>query len=390
MRGDIPYWGAGSIVDYVDDYLFDETLVLLGEDGAPFFDAARPVAHLVRGRVWVNNHIHVLRTTGRVLPQYLVHALNSVDFADYIDGSTRDKLTQGSMKTIRVPVPPVEVQSAIVDYLDSETSRLDALIDRKQRFIDLLLEKRTALITRAVTKGLDPDVEMKDSGVDWFGAYPARWQLGPLRHAIQRIEQGWSPQCESRPADDDEWGVLKAGAVNGGVYRPGEHKALPADLEPAHEYVLEPGDFIVSRANTRQLLGSAGVIPNDVGERRLLCDKLFRFVFAPDTVDPHFLAYLFASPVVRYQLERDATGASGSMQNIGQDTLRSLLVALPAMPEQVAIVAELDTRLAKSDELVEKTNVSIDLLREYRAALISAAVTGQIDIPGTETTEEVA
>ena len=96
--GIYPYWGAGRIMDYVDDYIFDERLVLLGEDGAPFFDDFRPVSHLIDGKIWVNNHIHVLRTKDNVVDSYLVHALNSVDYHEYINGSILNKLTQSNMK----------------------------------------------------------------------------------------------------------------------------------------------------------------------------------------------------------------------------------------------------------------------------------------------------
>ena len=97
MQGDYPYWGANSIVDYVDRWLFDEELVLLGEDGAPFFDKSRPVAFRVRGKIWVNNHAHVLRPQSTVDAEFLAHALNCIDYRAFIDGSTRDKLTQSDM-----------------------------------------------------------------------------------------------------------------------------------------------------------------------------------------------------------------------------------------------------------------------------------------------------
>ena len=97
--GPYPYWGAGKIMDYVDDYIFEDEIVLLGEDGAPFFDDYRPVSHYVNEKVWVNNHIHVLRPKG-IDPRYLVHCLNSVDYHEYINGTILNKLTQGNMMNI--------------------------------------------------------------------------------------------------------------------------------------------------------------------------------------------------------------------------------------------------------------------------------------------------
>jgi len=165
MQGEYPYWGANSIVDYVDRWLFDEKLVLLGEDGAPFFDRSKSVAFQVTGKIWVNNHAHVLRPRPIIESKFLAHVLNCVDYRAFIDGTTRDKLTQGDMNAIPIQYPPVPEQQTIATFLDHQTARIDTLIAKKQRLIELLQEKRTALITHAVTKGLDPNVAMKDSGI---------------------------------------------------------------------------------------------------------------------------------------------------------------------------------------------------------------------------------
>ena len=194
MRGDIPYWGANSIVDRIDSWLFDEELVLLGEDGAPFFDRNREVAFTVNGKVWVNNHAHVLRPGPQVLARFLSAVLNCVDYAAFIDGTTRDKLTQGDMNVIPVQLPPLPEQRAIAAFLDRETANIDSLVAKKERLIELLQEKRTALISRTVTKGLDPDVPMKDSGVEWLGEIPAHWEVKRMKHLAGKIGSGKTPK----------------------------------------------------------------------------------------------------------------------------------------------------------------------------------------------------
>ncbi|MBL8862891.1 MAG: restriction endonuclease subunit S [Planctomycetes bacterium] len=155
MQGDYPYWGANSIVDYIDRWLFDEELVLLGEDGAPFFDRTKPVAFRVTGKIWVNNHAHVLRPRRDVVATFLAHALNCVDYRAFIDGTTRDKLTQGDMNAISIQCPPPEEQRAIAAFLDRETARIDALFAKVRDAIDRLKELRTALISAAVTGKID-------------------------------------------------------------------------------------------------------------------------------------------------------------------------------------------------------------------------------------------
>jgi type I restriction enzyme S subunit len=154
-RGAIPYWGANSIVDHVDEALFDEDLVFLGEDGAPFFDKTKPVAFFSTGKVWPNNHVHVLRPVVTHTGKFIAYALNITDYANFIDGSTRDKLTQGAMKEIPIPFPPLAEQIAIAEFLDSELARYETLTAEAQRAIDLLQERRTALISAAVTGQID-------------------------------------------------------------------------------------------------------------------------------------------------------------------------------------------------------------------------------------------
>ena len=155
MQGGYPYWGANKIIDHVDRWLFDEPLVLLGEDGAPFFERGRDVAFAVSGKIWVNNHAHVLRCGTRIVPEFCAHALNCVDYTGFIDGSTRDKLTQQAMGSIPIQVPAIPEQSDIVESLASATSALRTAIARAVQEIGLLREYRTRLIADVVTGKLD-------------------------------------------------------------------------------------------------------------------------------------------------------------------------------------------------------------------------------------------
>jgi type I restriction enzyme S subunit len=120
-----------------------------------------------------------------------------------------------------------------------------------------------------------PSLPMKDSGIDWLGKVPAHWDVKPVKSLIHSIEQGWSPQCEGYPADDGDWGVLKVGCVNGGRFDPDENKALPVNLEPIPSLGIAKGDILISRANTRELVGSAAVVEDNYPQL-MLCDKLYR------------------------------------------------------------------------------------------------------------------
>lgn len=154
VPGDIPYYGATKQVDTVADWLFDETLVLLGEDGAPFFEPLKDVAYRIDGKSWVNNHAHVLRPKG-IEATFLSHALNIVSYSSYIDGSTRDKLNQSKMKEIPVPFPPNEECRKIGERIREIESNLSGIIKSTQIMIETLVEYRTALISAAVTGKID-------------------------------------------------------------------------------------------------------------------------------------------------------------------------------------------------------------------------------------------
>jgi type I restriction enzyme S subunit len=278
-----------------------------------------------------------------------------------------------------VPLLPADRQRAIAAFLDRKTAAIDALVSKKERLIDLLHEKRQALITRAVTKGVDPNVRMKNSGVEWLGKIPAHWTLVPLRRRLLHIEQGWSPACESRPADEGEWGVLKVGCVNYGVFDYRENKALPSDLSPLPELEVRQGDVLISRANTRALAGSAALV-GEVPLRLLLCDKLFRLRYRVDEVHAPYLLLALQSRPTRHQFERDATGASGSMQNLGQDSILNLLLPWPPLQEQRALATGLDGVFGDVSRVSTAVREQIARLREYRQTLIAAAVTGKIDV----------
>jgi type I restriction enzyme S subunit len=155
MQGPFPYWGANRIIDHVNSWLFDEDLVLLGEDGAPFFEAGRDVSFAVSGKIWVNNHAHVLKCKPCVSSSFLATALNCVDYRNFIDGSTRDKLTQRAMGSIPIQVPEVLEQRRIVDRVDQETSDLRHALRVLHGEISLIRELRSAVIADIVTGKLN-------------------------------------------------------------------------------------------------------------------------------------------------------------------------------------------------------------------------------------------
>lgn len=279
----------------------------------------------------------------------------------------------------RLPLPPLPEQWAIAAFLDRETVKIDALVAEHRRLIELLREKRQAVISHAVTRGLDPTARLKPSGVDWLGEVPEGWEVVPARRIIQRMEQGKSPECDSFPAEPGSWGVLKTGCVNRGFYNEAENKFLPAGTEPHAEYEVKSGDVLMSRASgSPDLIGSVARVRNTQG-RILLSDKIFRLHLGPDT-DPNFVVLLFGSRPLREQIVLAISGGEGMANNLPQSSILEMICTKPPVEEQAAISAHLRSRRERYDNAMNEAESAIVLLQERRAAFISAAVTGKIDV----------
>lgn len=336
---------------------------------------------LANGVAFGTTELHVLRPSPTLDARFLFYLTIANDFrshgeSEMLGAGGQKRVPESFLKDWMASLPRIEVQERITRFLDEKTARIDALIEKKQALVERLAEKRQALITRAVTQGLNPDAPMKPSGVDWLGDIPAHWHQRRLRFSVRRIEQGWSPQCENRPAEIGEWGVLKVGCVNDDQYREAENKVLPSDLDAISRYEVRVGDLLVSRANTKELLGSAAIVDRTQGQI-LFCDKLYRVEAGAD-VDRRYLTAFLRSPLARFQYEREATGTSGSMQNIGQDTLKNLCHPLPPLLEQEAIGQWVWCVMQEFSRVADVIARTVEKLYEQRSALVTAAVTGQL------------
>lgn len=380
--GAFPVFGGNGLRGYTSTNTHDGRHVLIGRQGALCGNI-----NYAAGKFWASEHAIVVTPLHQVEVIWLGELLRAMNLNQYSVSAAQPGLSVEAVSRLRIPVPPLSEQSAIAAFLHRETAKIDALVSEQQRLIELLKEKQQAVISHAVTKGLDPNVPMKDSGVEWLDEVPEHWEVTRIKHVTRTIEQGWSPQCEGFAVDSlEEWGVLKVGCVNGGTFNPVENKKLPLDLEPIPELSIVAGDLLVSRANTRELVGGAAVAlgshPN-----LLLCDKLYRLRLQPGVCSPRFLAQYLGTLKVRSQIELSATGASSSMLNIGQATILEMSVALPPIEEQFAIVASLDGATNGLEALIAHAAAAIALLQERRSALVSAAVTGKIDVRGLMSVE---
>ena len=282
------------------------------------------------------------------------------------------------MLTTALPLIALSL-AAIATFLDRETAKIDALVAEQEKLIALLQEKRQAVISHAVTKGLDPNVPMKDSGVEWLGEVPGHWDLAPLKQVITRIESGTSVNAIDTPAGIGELGVLKTSCVYHGHFDADENKAVIPDEYDRVACPVTAGTLIVSRMNTPDLVGAAGVV-HASHENLFLPDRLWQVHF--DGAHPDFVHHWTHTPPYRAQVEMACAGTSSSMQNLGQDQFRGFVIPRPPLSEQTAIATFLDRETTKLDTLMAEARTAITLLQERRTALISAAVTGQIDVRG--------
>ena len=357
-----PYYGANGVIDYVEGYIFEGEHILIGEDGAPFFDKTREVSLLTSGRFWVNNHCHILKNIGTSEARFIVQCLNSVDYFEYITGSTRDKLTQADLNRIKIPIPSYQEQTQIATFLDRKTGQIDELIRIKARLIELLQEKRTVLINQVVTKGLDPNVEMKPSGVEWIGQIPVHSEVKRLKY-IADLNMGQSPPSEEYNSDQLGTPFLQGNAEFG------LHQPTPKIYCPTAKKHASPGDILLS---VRAPVGALNIADQAYGIGRGLC------AIRPRTnqLERHYAKYLLE--VVRTELYVVATGTTYDAVTVND--ISNITCVVPPLPEQVQIAAFLDHKTQQIDELLSAEQRKIELLKEYRQSLISEAVTGKIDV----------
>ena len=334
---------------------------------------------------YFQNSVNRVRVRDGNSNHYLYYWMSVIKDKGYIDvlcnKSTIAHFTAEKVAAVPVPFPPPEEQFAIAIFLDRETGKIDALVAEQEKLIQLLREKRQAVISHAVTKGLNPAAPMKDSGIEWLGDVPAHWEVVPLKQVVSQIESGVSVNASDQPASETELGVLKTSCVYSGQFDANENKTvIEAEIDRV-ACPLKAGTLIVSRMNTPDLVGAAGLVkcaPQNI----YLPDRLWQVSFS--SAAPAFVHYWTQSVLYRAQIRVVCAGTSSSMQNLGQDQFRTFSFPNPPQSEQEAIADFLDREIAKLDELTAEAQHGIELLKERRSALISAAVTGKIDVRGVE------
>lgn len=290
-------------------------------------------------------------------------------------GMTVYHIYGGELKCLTLLVPPLGEQRAIAAFLDRETAKIDALIAKKERLIELLQEKRTSLITQAISRGLDPAVPMRDSGVEWLGQIPAHWQVRRLKHISPHQSVGVVVNPSSY---FDQTGtvpiLLGSNVAEGAIDANGAKRITTLSSELLRKSKLHAGDLVTVRVGDP---GVTAVVPPELDGCN--CASVM-FIRRHERYDSQWLMYAMNSRVGRYQVEVVQYGAAQKQFNISHAV--DFLYPFPPLDEQRRISAFLGQAEVQLREVQVLSERHIALLREYRTALISAAVTGQIDVRG--------
>lgn len=366
---DLPFMQATASATEIEQFSLRKGDVIITKDSEDPSDIGIPslVKDDVPG-VICGYHLTMIRgadfDTSRLLHRILQSNPTQAHFFVEAPGITRYGLSQDAIGDLPFNYPPENERNGIANAVDRETARIDALITKKTRFIELLREKRQALITHAVTKGLDPDVKMKDSGVEWLGEVPAHWQIKPLWSVFKPIKRTGFVNEQLLSVYRD-YGVIPKSS------RDDNRNRASDDLSPYQ--LVEPDNLVTNKMKTWQ--GSIAV-----SEHRGIVSPAYFVYEAIEPLFGRFIHHLMRSSPYITGYMSISKGIRVGQWDLDQEHFRVFPILFPSLIEQKAIVKTLDSETARIDLVITKTQRSIDLLKERRAAFITAAVTGQIDL----------
>ncbi len=320
----------------------------------------------------IQNALHRVRPLSQSSVEYLNYLMRHISDADWFsilcNKSTIAHLTSEKLGALALPLPPLHEQKIIAQFLDYKTQQIDQLIAKKEALLERLDEKRTALISHAVTKGLDPNIPMKDSGIEWLGDIPKHWESLKIKR-LTLIKRGASPRPIDDPKyfdDDGEYAWVRIADVTASERYLETTTQNLSELGKSFSVPLEAGDLFLSIA------GSVGkpIIT------KIKCCIHDGFVYFPDLkVNQEFIYYIFHSGQPYLGL-----GKLGTQLNLNTETVGGITIGFPPLHEQKIIAQFLDYKTQQIDQQKAKIKKAIELLKEYRTALITNAVTGKIDV----------
>lgn len=440
--GQVPYYGATGQVGWIDDFLFDEELVLLGEDGGPFFDKSRNVAYLVKGKSWVNNHAHVLRGRGGMINAFITHQLNVTDYHRFVGGTTRLKLNQAPMRQILFKTPATNEQLRIVETIDELFSDLDAGVAALERVQTRLVHYRAAVLKAAVEGALTAEWRQQHPATEPASEQLARilverhrrWeedQLGKFAAAGKQPPKNWkakykkpiAPDTSNLPPVPKGWcwatldqlswtagygtsekcretnsglAVLRIPNIVRGTLDLSDLKYAPTEFKEAEEELVHIGDLLVVRTNgSRNLIGRGAVIFEEQALRMSFASYLIRLRLIPLMSLLGWLSLVWDSSHVRRWIENRAATSAGQF-NISLSTLANLPIPIPPEKEQEALIELVEDQFSILDKNELVVSYLFKKARGLRQSILRHAFTGQLvpqdpnDEPAAELLKRIA
>jgi type I restriction enzyme, S subunit len=360
-----PVIGSGGQFSYATTYSYDKESVLLGRKGT----IDKPL--YVNEPFWTVDTMYYTEINRGVPPKFLYYLALTIQFSRYSTNTALPSMTQENLGNYFFAIPEREqAKLKIAAFLDHETAKIDALIEKQQRLIELLKEKRQAVISHAVTKGLNPNAEMKDSGVEWLGEVPAHWNTSKLLNLTSRIGDG----LHAAPEYQDGTGIYFINGnnlVDGQIFIGTTAKEVPV-FEYEKNYI-----FLNSSSVLLSINGTVGNVALFNGEKIVL-GKSSAYINCFEALRAEYLMIFLQSDNSRRYFEQEVTGTT--IFNLSLNSIRKIRVSIPSISEQNEIVCFCKRQKEKYAKLVQKAECAIELMRERRTALISAAVTGKIDV----------
>lgn len=358
-----PYYGATGEVGKIDDFIFDEELIALGEDGVPFFDGQKNKAYMLYGKTWVNNHAHVLKAIqGLSYNKFLCYFLNQFDYHDYVNGGTRLKLTQANMRKIPVRFAPLSEQKIIAEKLDTLLAQVDSTKARLERIPQILKRFRQAILTAAISGRLtDKWRKLTDLQTIWKSH-----TLGEL----VTIDRGSSPRPIKDYITTDENGVnwIKIGDTKEGEKYIRSTKERITREGSKKSRKVTPGDFILSNSMS---LGRAYIVEIE----GYVHDGWF-ILRLPENIDKDYFYYLLSSSQLQTQFSSLAVG--GVVQNIRSELVKQAIVNIPPLPEQHEIVRRVEQLFAYADTIEKQVNNALTRVNSLTQSILAKAFRGEL------------